>query len=411
MVIAIALGAGVIITVLSMFLSVGQQYRDIEQAEHFRVLELMGKQESIRREGAPLTLLGQDVESRDWRATLEEIEEFQENLPPTMHAYVEMHWSAKTPLLPEVEDPGEEAAYRWYFDANQISIMGTVPEYFEFSGMTMQWGSAFLTEDVKNHNRVMVLSDSLARELFGDDDPLGQIIPLVNFGEGDPLDYTVIGVLDPPKSEEGSYLIYGNTRMAYAPVTTSPYGGGEESMSFPSVSIGLDAGVDIASSLEGAQSEALLIWGDQIVLRSSLFEFRESQKQMQRYAILIGILASVGMVIAVINILNLMLARVLKRTKSIGLSMALGSSRSLVFRQFVLEAVTLGIIGSILGILLSFTLGEILEQTLGAFFVSGMWGTRVSLGMALGFEVSLLFGVYPAYLGSRTSPVDALRTD
>ncbi|HBG00572.1 MAG TPA: hypothetical protein DDW87_03230 [Firmicutes bacterium] len=411
-VIAIALGSGVIITVLSMFLSIGEQYRDIEQAEHFRVLELMGKQESTRREGAPLTLLGQDVESRDWRATLEEIEEFQENLPPTMHAYVQMHWSAKTPLLPEVENPGEEAAYRWYFDANQIFLMGTVPEYFAFSGMTLQRGDAFLSEDVKNNNRVMVLSDSLARELFGDGDPLGQVVPLIDFGEGEPLDYTVIGVFDPPESEEGASPVYENTRMAYTPVTTSPYRpAGEEPMSFQNVSIGLDVGVDIASALEGAQSEARLVWGEQIVLRSSLFEFRESQKQMQRYALLIGILASVGLVIAVINILNLMLARVLKRTKSIGLSMALGSSRALVFRQFVLEAVTLGIIGSILGILLSFALVEILEQTLGAFFVSGMWGTRVLLGIALGFIVSLLFGVYPAYLGSRTNPVDALRTD
>jgi putative ABC transport system permease protein len=146
-------------------------------------------------------------------------------------------------------------------------------------------------------------------------------------------------------------------------------------------------------------------------VRSALLEFRESQKQLQRYALLIGILASVGLVIAVINILNLMLARVLKRTKSIGLSMALGSSRQMVFRQFMLEAFTLGIIGSILGILLSFALVEVLKKALGAFFAANMLGTRVLLGFGLGFAVSLLFGVYPAYLGSRTNPVDALRTD
>ncbi len=65
---------------------------------------------------------------------------------------------------------------------------------------------------------------------------------------------------------------------------------------------------------------------------------------------IIGIFASLGLIIAVINILNLMLARVLKRTKSIGLSMALGSSRRLVFRQFVSEASFLGLVGSALGI-------------------------------------------------------------
>ena len=89
-VVAIALGGGVIITVLSMFLSIGEQYRGFEQAEHFRLLELVGKNEALRREGAPLTLLDFAAESGRWEATLEEIEELQEHLPPNMHVYVEV---------------------------------------------------------------------------------------------------------------------------------------------------------------------------------------------------------------------------------------------------------------------------------------------------------------------------------
>lgn len=413
-VIAIALGVGVIITVLAMFLSVGQQNRDNEQAQHFRILELMGKNEASRRDGAPLTLLGSDAESRaDWSATLEEIEEFQKHLPSTMHAYVEMHWSAKTPLLPEEEDSEEDSTSRWYYDSNQVFIMGTLPEYFAFNGASLHTGNFFLRDDVKNANRVLVIPDSLATDLFGDHDPLGQVIPLITFGEGESIDYTVIGVLDPPEQEEGRFYGFSDTRMVYAPITTSPYGWeGEGKMRFRNVSVGIDVGVEIALAAERAQSEAHLIWGgDSISVRSSLEEFRESQKQMQRYALLIGILASVGLVIAVINILNLMLARILKRTKSIGLSMALGSSRTMVFKQFIMEAITLGIIGSLLGILLSFGLVRILERTLGAFLLTDMWGTRVLLGIAIGFVVSLFFGVYPAYLGSKTNPVDALRTD
>lgn len=149
-------------------------------------------------------------------------------------------------------------------------------------------------------------------------------------------------------------------------------------MEFYNVYVGLEAGADSAAATEKVEGEARLIWGDQVAVRSALLEFRESQKQLQRYALLIGILASVGLVIAVINILNLMLARVLKRTKSIGLSMALGSSRQMVFRQFMLEAFTLGIIGSILGILLSFALVEVLKKALGAFFAANMLGTRAS---------------------------------
>ncbi|HKM43473.1 MAG TPA: ABC transporter permease [Limnochordia bacterium] len=410
-VLAITLGVGVIITVLAMVLSVGQQYRANEQAEHFRTLELMGKIESIRRDGAPLALLGSDSKSVDWSATLEELEEFQEHLPSTMHAYVEMHWSATTPLLPE-EDSDEESTTPWYSNTNQLFIMGTTPDYFSFNGSTLQRGNFFLPDDVKKKNPVIVLPDSLATELFGDSNPLGQDIPVVLFGDGASADYTVIGVLDPPEEEEVGFR-FGNMRMAYAPVTMSPYatsGEGDE-MQFSNVSIGLDVGVDIAAALEIATSEARLIWGDQVALRSSLVEFRESQQQTQRYALLIGVFASVGLVIAVINILNLMLARVLKRTKSVGLSMALGSSRKMVFRQFMMEAFTLGMVGSFLGILFSFALVKILENAIGVFFATGMWGTRVLLGIAIGLVVSLFFGVYPAYLGSRTNPVDALRTD
>ncbi|NMB21369.1 MAG: FtsX-like permease family protein [Firmicutes bacterium] len=407
-VLAIALGVGVIITVLSMVLSVGQQYRANEQAEHFRTLEVMGKMEAIRREGAPLTLIGSDVDSVNWSTSLEELDELQAHLPATMHAYVETHWSATTPLLPE--EDSDESASPWFFGANQLFIMGTTPEYFEFNGSKLQRGNFFLADDVKNKNPVIVLPLGIATELFGDDDPVGQVIPMAIFDE-ETMDYTVIGVLEQPEEERRGFR--GSSRMVYAPITLAPYAtpGEEGQMRFSNVSIGLDVGVDIPKALEIATSGAQLIWGDQVALASSLVQFQESQRQMQRYALLIGVLASIGLVIAVINILNLMLARVLKRTKSVGLSIALGSSRQMVFRQFMIEAMTLGVIGSLFGIILSLGLEKILKQALGAFFSPGLWGTRVLLGVVLGLVVSLFFGVYPAYLGSRTNPVDALRTD
>jgi len=408
-VVAVALGVGVIITVLTMLLSVGQQYRSVVQADYFRSLNVMGQAESSRREGAPLTLIGSDMERLDWSATLEEIAEFQRHLPPTMHAYVETHWMSKTPLLPDEDTSEDESLYSWYFDPNQIFIMGTLPEFFAFNGDTLQRGNLFIAEDVLSSNHVIVLPNVLAEDLFGEDDPLGQVVPLITFDEGEAVDYTVIGVLDSPQGEAEDVSFGVESRTAYAPITVSPYGGGEQS--FMNITVGVDVDVDLALALEQASSEARLIWGDQVSVTSSMAEFKESQSQMQRYTLLIGLLASVGLVIAVINILNLMLARVLKRTKSIGLSMALGSSRKMVFRQFLLESIIPGLVGSLLGIVLSFGLGVVMDKALGAFFVTSSLGMRVLLGVAMGLVVSLLFGVYPAYLGSRTNPVDALRTD
>lgn len=407
-VVAIALGVGVIITILSMFLSIGEQYRSIEENDHFRTLEVLGKNESTRRDGAPLTLLGTDPGKVDWNVTLEEIAEFQENLPFFMHAYVERHWSGETPLLAKEDDSDEEALYSWYYSPNQLFIMGTLPEYFAFNGAILQNGNFFLAEDVLNSNQVIVIPHGLAEDLYGETDPLGQVLPLTLFGGEEQVEYTVIGVLAPEDEESLSFGIA--SRMAYAPITVSPYGG-EVQDGFGIISVGIDVGVELILALELVTNEASLLWGDQIAVRSSLVEFRQSQAQTQSYALLIGLFASVGLVIAVINILNLMLARVLKRTKSIGLSMALGSSRQMMFRQFMLESITLGLTGSIFGTALSFAFGKILERTIGAFLATDMWGTRVLLGIAMGLAVSLFFGVYPAHLGSRINPVDALRTD
>ena len=138
--------------------------------------------------------------------------------------------------------------------------------------------------------------------------------------------------------------------------------------------------------------------------------WREATKTMQRQGLLIGLLASVGLFIAIINILNLMLARLLKRTKSIGLNIALGSSRWMVFRQFMIEAVSLGMAGALVGIALSFAFAELLKNSL-SLFATAKLGARIGLGVAMGFVVSLLFGVYPAYLGSLINPVEALRNE
>ncbi|NMB02078.1 MAG: FtsX-like permease family protein [Firmicutes bacterium] len=405
-VMAIALGVGVIITVLGMLLAVEDQLGDLENAEHFRTLEIMDKTEAAMRQGAPLTLLGSDLESASWSVSLDEIAVLQKQLPPSMHPYIQMGWSVTTPLLPEDEE-SDETMYFW-FDSNQIYITGTLPQYFAFQGQDLQQGTFFLPEDVEYENKVLVITAGLAQDLFREQDPVGQQIPLTLQGTEETILYTIIGVLAPPDEEQGFYsFIEGRT--AYAPITAYPFYRGEETR-FSNVFIGIDPGVDIFSALERAQNEVGLIWGERVAVRSSLAEFRESQKQIQRFALLIGILASVGLVIAVINILNLMLARVLKRTKSIGLSIALGSSRGLVFRQFMMEAFSLGMLGSVLGIILSFGLARILKGILGDLIV-GMLGTRIALGIVIGFGVSLFFGVYPAYLGSRINPVDALRTD
>ncbi len=327
-----------------------------------------------------------------------------------MHVFVENGWPGETTLLEGAELPEELAAYPWVI-ANEISFMGVLPAYFDFKRLELARGNLFVAEDVRNQNPVVVLTAKLAEALFGEADPLGREIPVDIWG--DQVFYTVIGILAPlEKGVSDGFAAYEESRTAYAPATASPYWPAEQGESrFRQFSIGIDAGQDLALAQQRVQGEAELLWGEDIIVQSPLQDFLEGQESLRRSAMIIGLFASLGLIIAVINILNLMLARVLKRTKSIGLSMALGSSRWLVFRQFVSEASFLGVIGSGLGILCSLGLSAVLKRALGTATMPSMAKERVILGAALGVLVSLLFGAYPAYLASKIDPVDALRTD
>jgi len=405
-IVAIGLGIGVIITTLTIFIRLGDEYGRLRKMDYFRTLEILGRGESSQWQSAPITLLGSSFAEVAWNADLEEILELDSQLPPHMHAYVELAWVATTDLLPQEE--GKEDEFWYGFRGNEIYLSGTVPSFFAFQNAQPAKGSFFLVEDVRKGSRVLVLTDKLARDLFGEEDPIGRIVPL-EFGDGEPVDFTVIGVIP---EEEDDYAILSGSRTAWTPVSVLPtYRGGPDGTRFYNIYVGLDTGVDLAAAVDLVRREAELIWGEGAVdVRNPLDSWRESMKQVQRYAFLIGMLASVGLLIAVINILNLMLARLLKRTKSIGLSMALGSSRGQVFRQFMLEAVVLGLAGALLGIVLSFAFSEVVKAEYGELATGGL-GIRLALGIGLGLLISLFFGVYPAYQGSRINPVDALRID
>ena len=125
--------------------------------------------------------------------------------------------------------------------------------------------------------------------------------------------------------------------------------------------------------------------------------------------------ASCGLVIAALNITNLMLARVLVRTRAIGISGALGASSRTIFSAFLLESLLLGVAGSLLGVLCAFGIRSGLETTLNA---GASLRTRIDLtlypihfafGLSIALVICLIFGAYPAWIASRIRPAEALR--
>ncbi|HHU61001.1 MAG TPA: ABC transporter permease [Natronincola sp.] len=411
-VIAITLGVGVIVTILSLFISLNKTTEIAEDSEYMRTIEIYNPRNRWSSMDPPLMLIG-DEEQQEWSTSLAELYEFNNRLPSNIHAFIENFWPVETPLL----DSDEDKRADMYGVAGKFYLVNTIPTYFKFKDVELLTGSWFLEDDVTNKAQVIVLADTLAELLFGRVDVLGEIIPIRSYWGEDTLYYEVIGVFK-VEEEDSPYSDHQNRRTGYAPLSASPlqsddYGfNGDQDSRYNFISVGIERGADLYQAKEIIEGEAALLWDEGFVIESYLGDIDEFKKQMFTFSLVIGSFASVGLVIAVINILNLMLARVLKRTKSVGLSMALGGTKRQVFRQFLLEALSLGILGSFLGVLLSFGINKILTRTLGSgFSLEGAAWEQILFGLGIGIIISLFFGVYPAYLGAKTNPVDALRTD
>ena len=410
---AIALGVGILISVLTLFISVNKVIGVQQFDEQMRTLEIITGNMSSSID-SPLIMIGHEEDVVEWGTTLIELGEFSKRLPNTMHAFVETDWQVTIPLLDGKDD---NLPYQHDTPLN-ISLLGTSPEYFDFKKYELLSGNLFLHDDLHNNNRVMVINDLLADYLFGHSDVVDKLIPVNSLSEeSEVIYYKVIGVFKCTEKRIDSFAD-SQDLLAVVPASVPPYlfQNWDNLAGVPQiyrwVFVGVDNGENMALAKETIESEAALMWGKGFEVTGTFMYYTEFKKQLLTYALIIGILASVSLAIAIINILNLMLNRVLKRTKSIGLSIALGGTRQQIFRQFLLEALTLGFFGSGLGIWFSSVIIKIMKLTIGTdFFIGKSTFEQILLGFGIGILISLFFGTYPAYLGFRTNPVDALRTD
>ncbi|HQD70977.1 MAG TPA: ABC transporter permease [Limnochordia bacterium] len=319
------------------------------------------------------------------------------------------------PMVMEVPIPEQKVVtiqemLSWREQYDYIDVVGTTLSYFDFKQYQIAKGTLFVESDITNGNRVMILSEQLAVRVFGDSDPIGQTIPILATSSQQEISFTVIGVFAPFEGEDN----YASERYrAFVPYTALPglwsTALGQDVI-LNNFTIGVDKGIDLAKASEIIQAEIRQRYGELGTVSNSYITTSSAARDNYSIYIIIAVFASLGLIIAVINILNLMLARVLRRTKAIGLSIALGSTKGAVFRQFLLEAVLLGLTGAFIGIPLGYAMLNGVMYGLLRTFVPFGWET-IAAGCGLGFLVSLMFGVYPAYQGASINPVDTLRNE
>jgi putative ABC transport system permease protein len=288
------------------------------------------------------------------------------------------------------------------------SILGSTNDYLEAREWPLSDGRAFDAADLQGSAKVALVGQTVARELFGDADPLDQVIRIKK------IPVTVIGVL----SKKGQNSM-GQDQDDVVIVPISTYrnriqgGAGSKSKRVGSISVKVTEGQSMKLAEDNIkdllrQRFKVQPGGDDPFSVRNLTEILQAQEASSRVmTLLLAAVAGISLVIGGIGIMNIMLVSVTERTREIGLRMAVGARGRDILAQFLVEAVTLSLIGGALGV----ALGAGATWAMALF--SG-WQVSLSLSsvvLAVGFSavVGVFFGFYPAHKASRLLPIQALR--
>ncbi|MDB4983490.1 MAG: hypothetical protein JWM82_4242, partial [Myxococcales bacterium] len=282
---------------------------------------------------------------------------------------------------------------------------GVSPEYFDVKRWDASEGGFFTSAQVKNVDSVVVLGETVRRELFGAASPVGELVRV----RGTLL--RVVGVLA-AKGQTGAGQDQDDIIMM--PWTTAQKklrGGGTpwlDDILCSAVSAdAVNPAVDAIAALIRQRHHIAPGADDDFNMRRPDEVLKTQLEASHTLAVLLVILASISLVIGGVGIMNVMLASVALRTAEIGVRMAVGATTLAVHAQFLGEAVVLSLVGGVLGVLLSVGGVVPIESLLG-------WKLAIppaALLLAVGFSVAegVLFGFYPAWRAGRLDPIAALR--
>jgi putative ABC transport system permease protein len=282
------------------------------------------------------------------------------------------------------------------------------PEYFSARDWDVISGRIMTQEEVDGASKVALVGQTVARNLFGEEDPLGQVIRIKK------VPFTIIGMMD-----RKGQTTYGQDQddQILIPLSTAKkkvLGGnlaqgravGTISIKVREASMMKEAENEIRALIR--QRHRLLPHHEDDFNLRNLSEVLESQEASSRVlTVLLAAIASVSLLVGGIGIMNIMLVSVTERTREIGLRMAVGARGRDILAQFLVEAVTLSLIGGAIGVG-----AGLLGSYAIAYFAE--WRTLLQIDailVAFGFSaaVGIFFGFYPARKAASLNPIDALR--
>jgi putative ABC transport system permease protein len=283
------------------------------------------------------------------------------------------------------------------------SIEGGNEEYLAVRNWPVASGENFTARDVLVAEKVALLGQTVARTLFPDQDPVGQVIRVKS------LPFRVIGVL----AAKGQ----GQWGQDQDDVVIAPYTTVQKKLAGITYIQQIALSATSSDAVERAATEITYLLRqrhkiqdpaeDDFTVRT-VEEMAATRVEMaQTMTMLLMSVASVSLLVGGIGIMNIMLVSVTERTREIGLRMAVGARTRDILRQFLAEAISLSVAGGAVGVLLGLTVSRLLTTGLG-------WPTMITpssilVAFAFAGAVGIFFGFYPARKAAELDPIEALR--
>lgn len=283
------------------------------------------------------------------------------------------------------------------------SVQGTTPEYMAVRNMSVMAGSFITNEDLDSRERVVVLGSTVAANLFGNGNPVGQNVRINN------APFKVIGVLDSKGQSAGGQ---DQDDVVVIPLTTAQ----ERLLGITYVqTISVQAAnADVVNQVQDdvttlLRSRHKIAAGkeDDFTVRNLASVMATAEETTGTITLLLGSIAAISLLVGGIGIMNIMLVSVTERTREIGIRKALGAKYMNILMQFLIEAIVIGVIGGAIGIAVGIGGSYVISSFAG-------WNTVITAApilLSFGFSVAvgLFFGLYPARKAALLDPIEALR--
>jgi putative ABC transport system permease protein len=349
-------------------------------------------------------------------------------------------------IIPEVIRISPEVTYETTIiksgKHSSAKLTGVTNDFFHVYSLGLQEGQYFSEEHLVSGSPVCIISPAIKSKFFSKEDPLGKTIKCGGIW------LTVIGVLENrfvTEESEGNLGIAGYVDNIYAPIQTvmrrykdrslinaAALRGGSSSITV------IDGGIAAFSSVTGGMDVSNLNQVDKIVVQMSDSKFlpaatkatvrmlkrrhmevedfkvevpelllKQEQRTKDVFNIVLGVIASISLIVGGIGIMNIMLASVMERIKEIGIRRATGATRRDIIMQFLTEATLISLTGGIIGIVLGIAFALVITRSTGILTIVSPLSIFVSFGVSA--FIGILFGYMPAKRAAEQDPVESLR--